>query len=674
MEVSIALNKKNFIRGHVEATSEGQIIICPEEGMDYILYNRTADGQEWNLEEAKYFVLHTKLLEENSLCFQLSFYERGDKEPSMRMIFGLLPQVDVQVPISLEILNSQTLFPPRTEGRLKMSIFGKPVRIKDVEEIRLQTAPGYKPFKVDIKEMKFTDKYKPYPLERKPLIDELGQWVPKNWNEKLSGREESNIFLRELLKEAEEAEHTYEFKNWNCYGGYTGLQFQKTGWFHIEERENRFWMVDPLGNGFISTGLDCINPGESTRTDPVEPWLPELPGKEGEFEECFYNRRKSGYDFFNFGISNLIHAFGKEAWREAWMKIIKMYLIKWGINTIGNWSDGEFIRFAKMPYVIPMDLQTEVGFPMTEAAIFRDFPDVFAKEYEEKALLYADGLKQYKDDPYLIGYFMRNEPEWAFVYDLNIAEEMLASCCNFISKDEFINRMRNKYEVIEAFNKSWNLELKDFDDLRLPIYKASKLSEEAKNDLRRFSIEMITRYVEIPAKALRAVDANHLNLGMRYAYITDSSLLSGSENFDVFSINSYQITPLESMDLVGEMLNKPVMIGEFHQGALDKGLTAHGIRGVTTQKERGVGYRYYVEQAIKSRYYLGAHYFQLNDQSCLGRFDGENYQIGLIDVCMQEYRDMTKAMRECHSNIYQVALGEIEEFKQIPQDIPPIHY
>jgi hypothetical protein len=651
MEVNVALEKKNLLRGHIEGNNKERVVVCPEEGMDYIVYNRSSKELNWNLEDAKYFVMYAKVLEENSLCFQLSFYEKGDIEPAMRMIFGLLPQVDVQVPVDFEILNSQTLFPERTEGRLKMSIFGKPVKIKDIEEIRLQTTPGFRTFRVGIKEIKFTDKYKPYSIEKMPLVDELGQWVPKIWEEKISGREENNLFLRELLKKADETENVYEFEDWDIYGGYNKLQFQKTGWFHIEEHENKFWMVDPLGNGFISTGLDCINPGESTRTDIVKPWLTELPERDGEFEECFFNRRSRGYEFFNFGVSNLIHAFGKD-----------------------SWSNSEFIRFAKMPYVIPIDIQSKEGFPMTKTAIFRDFPDVFAEEYEEKALLYAEGLKQYKDDPFLIGYFMRNEPEWAFVYELNIAEEMIANKCNFASKDEFINRMISKYKVINAFNKGWNLKLKDFEELRNPIYKATELSEIAKEDLKEFSIEMITRYVEIPAKALKAIDSNHLNLGMRYAYITDSSLLSGSENFDVFSINSYQITPLESMDLVGKMLNKPVIIGEFHQGALDKGLTAHGIRGVTTQKERGVGYRYYVEQAIQSKYYLGAHYFQLNDQSCLGRFDGENYQIGLIDVCMQEYTDMTNAMKDCHSNIYQVALGEVPNFNEIPKDISPIHY
>ena len=257
---------------------------------------------------------------------------------------------------------------------------------------------------------------------------------------------------------------------------------------------------------------------------------------------------------------------------------------------------------------------------------------------------------------------------------MNIAEEMLANPAQTVSKDVFVERLERRYGEVSAFNEAWGLELDSFEELKKGIYKAASLSERAAADLQAFSEEMITRYVEIPARELRKVDKNHLNLGMRYAYITDKSLLCGSENFDVFSINSYQITPLEPVEQVSGWLDKPVMVGEFHQGALDKGLTAHGIRGVTTQKERGCAYRYYVEQGLTNPYFLGAHYFQLNDQSCLGRFDGENYQIGLVDVCMQEYADMTQAMRECHEGMYRVAAGEQAAWDRVPEDIEPIHY
>ena len=54
--------------------------------------------------------------------------------------------------------------------------------------------------------------------------------------------------------------------------------------------------------------------------------------------------------------------------------------------------------------------------------------------------------------------------------------------------------------------------------------------------------------------------------------------------------------------------------------------------------------------------------------------DGENYQIGLVDVCMQEYADMTQAMRECHEGMYRVAAGEQAAWDRVPEDIEPIHY
>jgi hypothetical protein len=269
---------------------------------------------------------------------------------------------------------------------------------------------------------------------------------------------------------------------------------------------------------------------------------------------------------------------------------------------------------------------------------------------------------------------MRNEPAWAFVYDLNIAEEMLANPAATTSKKVFVNKIISVYKDISDFNLAWNLSLNSYEDLYQPIYHACSLSVQAKQDLTEFSKEMITLYVELPAKACRKVDPHHLNLGMRYAYITDISLLSGYENFDVFSINSYQFSPYAEVESIGSQLNMPVMIGEFHQGALDMGLTAHGIKGVKDQSERAKAYRYYVEQGSLSPYYLGAHYFQLNDQSCLGRFDGENYQIGLIDVCMQEYQEMVEAMQQCHSQIYQVAVGAVPAFDTLPLHVPPIHY
>ena len=684
--------------------SDGRVLFtCPQEGLDYLLYAADRDGDVC-LSDYSWLCLEPEVLEEHSMCFQLSFYEsrqerpeegRPAREADMRIIFGLLPGIRTMVPFDFRILDSQVIFPERTPGRLKMSIFGKPVRLSDVKEIRLQTAPGFETFRFAAGACFLSKEFPDYELPKKRLIDDLGQWTQKEWKGKVKDRQECTRLLQELLSRAEAAEEeerrrgsAFAFPDWDAYGGWTKKKFRKTGWFHVERENGRYWLADPEGNAFLSTGLDCINPGEGTRLSPVLPFVGEKEREDyrkalaadesagagnGQSRNSHGRGGRRAYDFHNYGVENLKAAFG-ENWKECWMKIIRYDLCSWGINTIGNWSDREFIRFARLPYVIPLDSFSEEGFPHTETAIFRDFPDVFAPEYGESAKRYAEGLAPFASDPLLIGYFMRNEPEWAFVYGLNIAEEMLANPAQTACRRVFEERMREKYGRIDRLNEAWHTSFAGFEGLRQPIYKAASLSGAAEADLKAFSEEMITRYVEIPAKALRLADANHMNLGMRYAYLTDKSLLCGSQYFDVFSINSYQITPLEPITKAADWLDKPVMVGEFHQGALDAGLTAHGIRGVTSQKERGCAYRYYLEQGLTHPHFLGAHYFQLNDQSCLGRFDGENYQIGLIDVCMREYQEMADAMRACHADMYRVAAGERAAWDTVPEDIEPIHY
>ncbi|MDF2587892.1 MAG: hypothetical protein K0S41_1733 [Anaerocolumna sp.] len=663
-----------------DVISNEVLLNCPAEGLDLCIYKKNSEfSKDMNLDQVNYLVMETKVNEENSMCFQINFYrstpEKG-KEADFRMIFGLLPNVFLTVPIDLNLIDSQQIFPKRTMGRLKMTVFGKPIRKEEIEEIHVTTMPYIKDHSITIRKLYLAEAAPKITLENVKLMDELGQWIPKTWDTKVNGRLNLNSFLHKLLEKANSFDFKYPYANWDEYGGWTERQFTKTGWFHTEFDGERWWLVDPIGNVFLSTGIDCLVPGTDTRIDIIRPWCSFLPETDSEFFDAIESKERfdEPMDFYNYGISNLIAAYGNETWWENWAKILKMYLYQWGINTIGNWSDIRFIKYAKMPYVLPLDVYSTNGYPTTNHKIFRDFPDVFAKEYKDAAMDYAKALLEFKDDPFLIGYFMRNEPAWAFVYDLNIAEEMLANPVITESKKEFVRRMEVKYKSVDTMNTAWKLELISFEELYKSIYHSSNLSEQAKKDLEEFSREMITLYVEIPAKACKEIDKKHLNMGMRYAYITDTSLLCGYENFDVFSINSYHISPFAEVEKIGTLLNMPVVVGEFHHGALDKGLTAHGIKGVLNQEERGKAYRYYVEQGALSKFFLGAHYFQLNDQSCLGRFDGENYQIGILDICMQEYSEMVEAMKKCHSQIYQVAYGSKMASDTLPEYVPPIHY
>ena len=81
-----------------------------------------------------------------------------------------------------------------------------------------------------------------------------------------------------------------------------------------------------------------------------------------------------------------------------------------------------------------------------------------------------------------------------------------------------------------------------------------------------------------------------------------------------------------------EGADKPVIIGEFHWRARPRNVP-HRTWTLQGPNERAQAYESYVKSALGNPWIIGAHWFQYGDQAVTGRFDGENYQIGLVDVC-----------------------------------------
>jgi hypothetical protein len=116
------------------------------------------------------------------------------------------------------------------------------------------------------------------------------------------------------------------------------------------------------------------------------------------------------------------------------------------------------------------------------------------------------------------------------------------------------------------------------------------------------------------------------------------------------------------------------MIGEFHFGSIDRGLPATGIQGAENQQARADAYRYYLENGFARPEIIGMHYFQWNDQPVLGRSDGENYNIGFMNICGIPYPELTEGASITHERMYQVANLEIQPFSKIIKKIPQIYY
>ena len=245
------------------------------------------------------------------------------------------------------------------------------------------------------------------------------------------------------------------------------------------------------------------------------------------------------------------------------------------------------------------------------------------------------------------------------------------TCC----REGLIRFLQEKYGTIEALNEGWGTAFGTFEALYEPIDACSTRYPGSAADIREYSAFLIREYIRVPAQACREVDPNHLNLGLRWSKAYNTLMMSGWEYFDVFSINCYDFDPTKDMDFAKNAgVDLPIMIGEYHCGALDRGLPATGLKGVTNQEERGVMWRHFVEKAAAHPYGVAAHWFQYNDQFCLGRFDGENYQIGMMDVCMQPYPELIEAAYQTSKVLYRVKNGEEAPYEREPESIPMIGY
>ena len=617
----------------------------------------------------RYLNLTITVQEEHSMAFELRAYGAADEKARVVVRFGLMPRYRTNVCLDLNWLDGHILFPGHIPGALKVVCHGSRIERKEIVRAELVSCETYHDINVLFENVELSDI--PCPCSEPPaekLVDEMGQYIPKQWTGKMP---DVNTMV-EAIKAQSALPDAYPFDHWNVWSGHAGMKLAEgTGFFSKIKQDGRWYLLDPEGCAFFSVGPDCVGVRCDGRVDGLENLLTWLPEDDPELVAAM-NRKwgevpRSMGKMVSYERANLKRAFG-EHWYECWKGMIVNQLKNMGMNTLANWSDPAL--YGRMPYVTSLE-----RFPETAHKIFRDFPDVLSPEYRQDAEACAQALLALRDDPWMIGYFLRNEPGWAFVNDLVIADEVLRDCENTCCKQALIAWLKEKYQTIAALNAGWQTAFADFDALNQPIEKASAFSAQAESDLRAFSATLIRAYTEIPSAACRKADPNHMILGMRWAWISDPVLTSGWECFDVFSINCYAVDPTSSIERVRELnVDLPVMIGEFHFGALDSGLTATGLKAVTTQKDRGRAYRYYCEHAAAHPMCVGAHYFQCYDQFVLGRFDGENYNIGLFDICLQPYHAMAEAVRTCSARIYDIHAGKLQPTDDLPPILPMIAY
>jgi hypothetical protein len=447
-------------------------------------------------------------------------------------------------------------------------------------------------------------------LEGKPLIDEFGQYTHAQW----PGKAYSLKDLKAVWAAEETALET-PLTNRDSYGGFLNTQAKVTGFFYVKKIHGQWWFVGPDGHLFFSSGINGVTVTSITHVKGREDLFAALPPR---------NLVPLGPGAASFYVWNLQRRFGDD-WPAKWADLTTRRMAAWGFNTMQNWGRANPVE-PRVPYALMMrDWQAGDS--------IMGLPDVYADNFASRVDQIAAGqLDSRKNDPYMLGYFIGNEPSWPGHESL-LCDRVLAGPPTATQT-------------------------------RLKVFLANGDTPTRRKE---FVLAAFKVYVDTINAATHRHDPHHLNLGMRFGEGANSDIVKITRHFDVFSLNDYSDAPSRAMlDRIYSLTKRPILIGEFHFGTPERGMS-EGLVPTMNQVERAAGYRYYVEQSAADPAVVGVHWFQWLDEPVSGRNDGENYNIGFVDVTDQPYPEMVASAKLMNEHLLDIHSGKIPPTERKPK-------
>jgi hypothetical protein len=279
------------------------------------------------------------------------------------------------------------------------------------------------------------------------------------------------------------------------------------------------------------------------------------------------------------------------------------------------------------------------------------FPDVFDPSFAESVRKQMAGKAGHSaGDSWCLGYFSDNEMSWGD--DTSLALAALKSPPEQPAKKVFLADLQAKYGEIAKLNAVWGTQHASWEALLASRIAPDK--SRARADLTAFYTKTAETYFRTVRDEIKAVAPNQLYLGCRFAWGNDLAAIAAGKYCDVVSYNLYRRSIAE-FKYPGA--DKPLIVGEFHFGALDRGMFHTGLVPVESQAARAAAYREYVEGALRHPQFVGTHWFQWKDQHTTGRvLDEENYQIGFVDIADTPYAETIAATRAVGAAMYRIRL------------------
>ena len=433
-----------------------------------------------------------------------------------------------------------------------------------------------------------------------PFVDRFGQFIHDEWPGKV--HDEAELARTKTDEDAWLAANgASPIPESDRFGGWAGgPQLKATGFFRTEKVNGKWWLVDPDGHLFFSHGVDCVGIGNGTTGIG--------------FREKYF------------------------AWTPA--KDDPVFGRFWGKCT---WPAAH--GFYKEPAHVPYHT-----FSFANANLRRKYGEKWQSEYIDRAhrRLRAWGLNTIANW------------SWSTIYSLRRTPYTL--CLGTHGTPRLKDSTGWWGALPDPFNPGFEKKLRERardaaktmhdDPWCIGVFVDNELSWNSEARMK----EVSEQYFSTVRRVLREELPNHLYLGCRIAWGTDVIYRAAARHCDVVSVNIYKRQPVDN--LPPDAVDKPLINGEFHFGALDRGLFHTGLVATRNQNQRAQCYRDFVNACLDHPRFVGTHWFQWQDQALTGRSDGENYQIGFLNVADAPYPELVQAARDVASGMYRRRYGD----------------
>ena len=437
------------------------------------------------------------------------------------------------------------------------------------------------------------------------------------------------------------------------YGGWTGRLFESTGFFRLEKDE-RWWLVTPDGNAFLSFGVNHLHPDWWRQGYNRDAWNERL---------GVVRRDRNGF---------------RTALRAWFLQTCGDY----GFNSVGVHNSLDLVNTPRpsMPYVRPIRF---VDIPHWQTDVpDENFVDVFAEDFVDRCDRMASELAApARDDPHLIGYAMTDCPLFT-EEDCRERPDVIGGARRksrigwprrlrnlgpeAAGKLAYVETVREIYrDRIADFNATYSTGFGSFAELAAAEAWRPRTDLSNANETRdnvEFLQRVVARYYATALDAIRRHDPNHLFLGDKINANTDTldTVLPVTSRFtDIVFYQMYGRYEVQEpgLDRWSSLVDKPFINGDSAFTMITDTMPRPYGPVADSLEQRVEWTVEFFRSAFARPEFVGWHYCGLIDASQLVSRKQDRQHSGLIDGHGRPYHGLREAISECAGEMYRIASG-----------------